>query len=212
MYDLPIRYEQALDPSALTNIRTTLHAIEKAIEDCRGAGVCPDSDPAVVLLARHMATVSTNKAPEPILRDHCTRRLDELRRFPPLLALAIRGVGFDAIAKDRFHAEGQKAMRRLAEIMELPPESYEIRSWRGDMSKSGTVYLCTNDFAVELTIGGAREGREVTYRAIRGGVRQGQDYHAQVLQLVRPKRFAARLRNDLKLVAAVADEPMLLPA
>ena len=55
IYDVPFRHQQALNPSGLPTITTTLRAIEKAVEDCRNAGVDPDSDPAVVLLARHMA-------------------------------------------------------------------------------------------------------------------------------------------------------------
>ncbi|TVV76972.1 hypothetical protein [Sphingomonas solaris] len=212
MYDVPIRYEQALDPSALTTIRTTLHAMEKALEDCRNAGVCPDTDPAVVLLARHMATVSTNRRDDDTLRFACTRRLDDLRHFPTILALALRGVDFDAIAKDRFHADGQKAMHDLARVMDLPEGGYEVRSWRGDISISGTVALATHDFVVELAIGGIREGRELTYRAIRGGVRHGKDHYAQILLLVRPERFAARLRRDLKLGPPPAAEPLLLTA
>lgn len=212
MYDVPIRYEQALDPSGLTNIRTTLQAIEKAIEDCRNAGVHPDSDPAVVLLARHMATVSTNRRDDDTLRFACSRRLDELRHFPTILALALRGVGFDAIAKDRFHVDGRKAMHDLAKTLDLPESGYEVRSWFGDISVSGTVFLVTHDFVVELTIGGIREGRELTYRAIRGGVRHGRDHYAQILLLVRPERFAARLRRDLNLGPPPAAEPLLLTA
>lgn len=43
IYDVPFRYQQALDPSALTNVLTTLHAITKGVEDCRHAGVDPNS-------------------------------------------------------------------------------------------------------------------------------------------------------------------------
>jgi len=212
MYDVPIRYEQALDPSALTNIRTTLHAMEKALEDCRNAGVCPDTDPAVVLLARHMATVSTNRRDDDTLRFACKRRLDDLRHFPTILALALRGVAFDAVAKDRFHADGQSAMHSLARAMALPEGSYEVRSWLGDISVSGTVFLVADDFVVALSVGGIREGRELTYRAVRGGVRHGQDHYAQILLLVRPERFAARLRRDLNLGPPPAAEPLLLTA
>ena len=212
MYDVPIRYEQALDPSTLTNIRTTLHAMERALEDCRNAGVCPDTDPAVVLLARHMATVSTNQSDDDTLRFACNRRLEKLRHFPTILALALRGVAFDAVAKDRFHADGQTRMHGLAAAMALPKGSYEVRSWLGDISISGTVFLVTDDFVVALAIGGIREGRELTYRAIHGGMRHGRDHYAQILLLVRPDRFAARLRRDLDLGPAPTTEPLLLTA
>lgn len=212
MYDVPIRYEQALDPSALTTIRATMHAMEKAIEDCRNAGVCADTDPAVVLLARHMATVSANRRDDDTLRFACKRRLDDLRHFPTILALALRGVGFDAVAKDRFHEHGHKAMHDLAKALDLHEADYEVRSWRGDISVSGTVFLVAEDFVVALAIGGVREGRELTYRAVRSGVRHGRDHHAQILLLVRPERFAARLRRDLSLAQPPAAEPLLLTA
>src|SRR3546814_8235499 len=56
-YDLAFRYSQALDPSALVMIGTTLHAIHAAITDCRNAGLDLESDPAIILLARHLGTV-----------------------------------------------------------------------------------------------------------------------------------------------------------
>src|SRR3546814_18916415 len=38
-------------------IGTTLHAIHAAITDCRNAGLDLESDPAFILLARHLGTV-----------------------------------------------------------------------------------------------------------------------------------------------------------
>src|SRR3546814_18285795 len=38
-------------------IGTTLHAIHAAITDCRNAGLDLESDPAIILLARHLGTV-----------------------------------------------------------------------------------------------------------------------------------------------------------
>src|SRR3546814_3392613 len=38
-------------------IGTTLHAIHAAITDCRNAGLELESDPAIILLARHLGTV-----------------------------------------------------------------------------------------------------------------------------------------------------------
>ena len=37
-YDVAMRHQQALDPSALTTMAATLHAIGAAITDCRNAG------------------------------------------------------------------------------------------------------------------------------------------------------------------------------
>lgn len=49
-YDVAFRFQQALDPSALTTIPGALHGITAAIDDCRRAGKATDSDPAVLLL------------------------------------------------------------------------------------------------------------------------------------------------------------------
>lgn len=199
IYDVPTRYEQALDPATLSNIRLTVHAIGKAIEDCRNAGVNPDTDPAVVLLARHMGRVSTNVAADERLRYACQRRRDELRHFPPLLALALRGVEFDTAAKARFHEDGQEAMHRLAVVMGLRPDAYDVRSWERDISVSGDVLLQAADFAVALSIGGVRENREVLYRRTHAGQGEGRNHYAPISLLVRPERFADRLRRDLDL-------------
>ena len=87
-YDVPYRHQQAVDPAALSTIAITLQAMTKALDDCRNAGVDPNTDPAMVLLARHMATVSTNRAPRSVLRHACDKRLQSLKRYPALLAEA----------------------------------------------------------------------------------------------------------------------------
>ncbi|MGO8609574.1 hypothetical protein ACC848_42185, partial [Rhizobium johnstonii] len=63
----------------------------------------------MVLLARHMATVSTNRAPRSVLRQACDKRLQSLKRYPALLALSIRGVEYDQAAKERFHEDATAA-------------------------------------------------------------------------------------------------------
>ena len=138
-FDTAHRHQQALDPSALTTIRTTLHAIEQGIIDCRNAGVDPDTDPAVVLLARHLAVVSSNQASQLTLQAACRRRLDDIARFPALLALAIGGVAYDTAAKDRFHKDGRRALRRLACALGLGRDDHSITSWQGDRSLLGKV-------------------------------------------------------------------------
>ena len=41
-YDVAFRHQQALDPSALVTIGASLHAITRAIDDCRNAGIAFD--------------------------------------------------------------------------------------------------------------------------------------------------------------------------
>ena len=195
-FDTAHRHQQALDPSALTTIRTTLHAIEQGIIDCRNAGVDPDTDPAVVLLARHLAVVSSNHASEAVLQAACRRRLDDIARFPALLALAIGGVAYDASAKDRFHKDGRKALRLLAAALALSPDDHVVSSWESDASQSGAVTLVSNVLSVTLRVGGLHEGREVAYRAIRDGVEHPPRF-ATIRVLLNPERFADRLRSEL---------------
>ncbi|WP_375383184.1 hypothetical protein [uncultured Sphingomonas sp.] len=195
-FDTAHRHQQALDPSALTTIRTTMHAIEQGIIDCRNAGVDPDTDPAVVLLARHLAVVSSNRANDTVLQAVCRRRLAEIKRFPALLVLAIHGVAYEAAAKDRFHTDGRKALRLLAQALGLAPDTYSVSSWMGDASQSGAVTLVSDTISVTLRVGGLHKGCGLAYRAIRGGVEQPPRF-ATIHALLDPQRFADRLRRDL---------------
>ncbi|MCB8829776.1 hypothetical protein LJD47_32670, partial [Escherichia coli] len=102
-YDVAFRHQQALDPSALVTIGASLHAITRAIDDCRNAGIAFETDPAVILLARHLASVTARQSEDALLKRRCMDRIAELRQHPALLTLAVRGVAHDAAAKDRFH-------------------------------------------------------------------------------------------------------------
>jgi hypothetical protein len=210
IYDVPFRHQQALDPSALTTVTATLHAIGKALKDCRNAGVSPDSDPAVVLLTRHMATVSSNHADAEVLRAACHRRLQELQRFPTLLALAIRGVEYDVVAKNRFHEDGRAAMLQLAIALGLAPETYTVCNFEGTPDQSGNVLLAAADIAVMVQIGGRHEGREVSYRAVSEGHQQPNRF-ASIRDLLKPDRFADRLCRELGLKRAATPANLPIP-
>jgi hypothetical protein len=197
-HDVPFRHQQALDPSALTTVTATLRAIGKAVEDCRNSGVSPDSDPAVALLTRHMATLSSNHAGEDVLRAACTRRIDEIKRFPTLLALAIRGVEYDVAAKSRFHEDGRSAMLLLATALGLAPETYTVCNVQSTPDQSGHVMLAAADVAVMLQVGGRHEGREVSYRAVSEGHERPNRF-ASIRDLLKPDRFADRLCRELGL-------------
>jgi hypothetical protein len=216
IYDVPFRHQQALDPSALDTVLATVHAINKGIEDCRTAGLDPNSDPAITLLTRHLADVTSNRAGDATLRGACSRRIAELQRFPALLALSIRGVAFDQAAKDRFHADARKAMGHLARLLLLGEDAYKVTSNPGDISISGDVTLQTADLEVAVSVGPAHEGHEVSYHAKRGPLARTQKRHAAILELLRPAGFAARLRRELQLEAeppvAELAEPDLLAA
>lgn len=199
IYDVPFRHQQALDPSSLTTIATTLHALTRGIEDCRNAGVDPECDPAIALLARHFAMVSANAAPETALRSACIHRIDELERFPALLALSLRGVAHDRAAKERFHSDGRKMMRRLAKALLIAEGDYKVTSHPGDPAIAGDIVLSTADFEVSMSIGSLHEGCEVRYHAKRGPAAREKLRFATIRDFVKTQRFATRLRRDLRL-------------
>ena len=140
-YDVAFRYSQALDPSALITIGTTLHAVHAAITDCRNAGMGIESDPAVILLVRHLSRICETRPTDAELRRDCMARIAELRNRPMLKTLALRGVAYDEPAKRLFHSEGRTAMRRLAEALDLEDGSFDICSNKAGAAVSGEITL-----------------------------------------------------------------------
>lgn len=210
-YDVPFRHHQALDPSALTSLTAALHAINRGIEDCRVAGVGPDSDPAIVLLARHIGRLAGAMGDETALRGSCSRRIAELDRFPALLALAMRGVSFDKAAKERFHRDGRLAMRRLAIALDLPEGRYDVTSHYGDVAISGSVVLTSPEIEVSLAVGPLHEGNEVSYFARRGPAAREPLRFARISDFIKAERFAARLKRDLRFADIVTAPAPVLP-
>lgn len=210
-YDVAMRHQQALDPSALTTIAATLHAIGAAITDCRNAGKDTETDPAVILLARHLATVCST-APENIsLRRNCMDQIAEIRRHPVLRTLAYRGVSYDDAAKRVFHAEGRAAMRRLAEALALDPKAYEVRSNRGGAAVSGEITLHADEVWVRLSLVGFGQDNEVVFRRVNGRDDHCGDrnHTASINELLAPDRFAERLRRELRLSPSVGQPARL---
>lgn len=210
-YDVAFRHQQALDPSALSTIGASLHAIGAAVNDCRNAGVDAESDPAVVLLVRHLARVTEDRPDTMVLRRACMDRIAALRRFPALQVLAIRGVAYDEPAKARFHADGRAAMRRLADALGLDPSRYDIRSNRAGPAVSGEITLHGEELWVQLSLGAMGPDNEVCYRRVRDRHDHcGERNHwASLRALLAPDRFAVTLRKDLGLSPA-ATEPIRL--
>ena len=205
-YDVAMRHQQALDPSALTTIGAALHAVHAAITDCRNAGKDTESDAAVILLVRHLATVTERRPDSMALRRTCMDQIAEIRRQPVLRTLAYRGVAYDEAAKRAFHAEGRTAMRRLAEALGLEAESYSVRSNKAGPAVSGEITLHGDEVYVQLSLGGLGQDREVLYRRVSGRADYcGQRNHfASITALLAPDRFAQQLRRDLQLSLPVA--------
>ncbi|MCF8707013.1 hypothetical protein [Rhizorhapis sp. SPR117] len=211
-YDLAIRYQQALDPSALITIGTTLHAIRAAITDCRNAGIDFETDPAVILLARHLGVVCADRSPDADLRRNCMERIADLRSRPMLKTLAYRGVSYDDTAKRLFHSEGRTAMRRLADALALEIGTFDIRSNKGGPAVSGEVTLHGENLWVQLSLGLFGPDREVCFRKVRGRDDHVGDRNlwAPIRELVEPDRFAARIRRELRLPAPASVSPRLV--
>ncbi len=211
-YDVAFRHQQALDPSALTTIATTLHAVQAAITDCRNAGKDLEDDPAVVLLVRHLGAVTGSRPGDIQLRHACMDQIAEIRRHPTLLTLARRGVSHDDNAKRAFHSEGRTAMRRLAEALQLADDRFEIRSNRAGPACSGEITLHGDEVWVQLSLGHLGPDHEVLFRRVRGrGDHIGdRNRWASIRELLSPDRFADRLRRELLLSAAPAPATRLL--
>jgi len=210
-YDVAMRHQQALDPSALTTIAATLHAIDAAIIDCRNAGKDSETDPAVVLLARHLGTVCASAAADTVLRRTCLDQIAEIRRHPVLRTLAYRGVSYDEAAKRVFHAEGRAAMRRLAEALELDDGSFDIRCNKAGPAISGEITLHGEEVWVQLSLSCMGPDHEVLFRQVRDRSDHIGDRSrwASINELLAPARFAARIRRELRLTAP-AGEPARL--
>lgn len=148
-YDLDFRYRRALQPDGLRTIQHATTAVADAITDARNAGVNPDNDPAIVLLARHLGRLAQGLDPETLhdedtfLRRQCLNRIAELKAKPALLAIARRGVDYDPQSKTAFHNEAKRALRALANHLGLAPDSYNLRSNKAGPAVSGEVTLHT---------------------------------------------------------------------
>ncbi|SFP41416.1 hypothetical protein [Sphingomonas rubra] len=211
-YDVGYRFAQALDPSGLDTIAACLHAIQAAAKDCRNAGKPFETDPAVVLLAQHLAAVARAKMPDrAALRSLCGQAVAEIARTPLLTVLAARGVDHDADAKRTFHTEARRALRRLAEALQLASGTYEIRVCAGGPAVSGEVILHGDELYVQVSIGGFGRG-EILLRRCRGRSDYvGERNHwARMAELVDPATLAARIARELGLAMPVELQPRLV--
>lgn len=199
-YDIAHRFQQAVDPSGLTTLPACLHALTAAIKDCRNAGKSDEADPAVILLARHVGIIAGMMGGETsALRRACMDQIADLRGKPTLVVLAHKGVAYDELAKRQFHADGRKALKRLADALSLPEGSYDLRSNKAGIAVSGEVTLHGEEIYVQLSIGCMGRGREIMFRRVTGRKDHCGDrnHWADISELMTPDRFAARIRRDL---------------
>ena len=211
-YDVGYRFAQALDPSGLDTIAACLHAIQAAAKDCRNAGKPFDTDPAVVLLAQHLGHVACAKMPNrSALRSLCGEALADIARTPLLTLLATRGVDHDADAKRTFHTEARRALRQLAEALQLAGGTYDIRVCAGGPAVSGEVILHGDELYVQVSIGGFGGG-EVLFRRCRSrSDYAGERNHwARMAELIDPASLAARIARELGFAVPLQLQPRLV--
>lgn len=81
--DTLYRHQQALDPSALTIVTGAIHAVAAALDDCRAAGKDPDTDAAIILLARHLGRIA-ERLPirDDVLRRRCVETIAVIGNQP----------------------------------------------------------------------------------------------------------------------------------
>ena len=102
-------------------------------------------------------------------------------------------------------------MRRLADALGLAEADYEIRSNKGGVAVSGEITLHGEDVWVSLGLGALGADHEICFRRVRGR----RDHHgarnrwASSRELLAPDRFAARIRRELALAPAAAEQDRL---
>ncbi|BAI98994.1 hypothetical protein Sj15T_09920 [Sphingobium sp. TA15] len=206
-YDVAFRHRQALDPAALITTTGALHALCAAITDCRNAGKDIETDPAVLLLARHLGSVATDGKPAASdLRRACITEIGEIERNPLLLLLARRFVSYDEAAKRCYHAEGRRVLKRLADALRLERGEYDIHSCVGGPAVAGEISLHSSNLYVMIGIDWPDERRHVLFRRVssRQDYTGGPNHWASIKEVLSPDIFVERLTRELQLTPPAA--------
>jgi hypothetical protein len=209
-YDVAFRFQQALDPSALTTIPGALHGITAAIDDCRRAGKPTDSDPAVLLLVRHLGSLAADAGDsDSALRIACLGEISDMRRKPVLNTLALRGVSYDATAKKLFQSEARRALRQLADALGYDKSDYDLRICAGGPAVGGEVILHSNEVYIQVTCDG--QGGDVLYRRCRDRRDYiGERNHVVAMrELTNAGALAQRICRDLSLAMPAFDDRLV---
>ena len=169
MFDPAARHHKALAARSIATIAEALTTLNAAVADCEKSRHQIDQDPAVLLLARHIGCLALEDRPEQaVLRTACMEAISALGKTPMLIALAKRGVSYDADAKATFHAEGRKAIKRLAAALGLARGSHQVRFCQGGIAVAGEIILHSDQIYVQLSIGLMGRGHDVMFRRVEG--------------------------------------------
>jgi len=197
-------------PSALTTIPGALHGLTAAIDDCRRAEKSSDSDPAVLLLVRHLGGLAANIGDsDSALRLACLDAIGDMRRKPVLNTLALRGVAYDATAKKLFHSEARRALRQLADALGYDKQDYDLRNNVGGVAVSGEVTLHSSEIYVQVMCNG--RGGDVLYRRCRDRRDYTGERNHQVAmrELANAGVLAQRICRDLSLTLPTFDDRLV---
>lgn len=202
--DLPFRFQRALQPDGLRIMQTCSAALNDALADARRAGRDPNSDPAVLLLGRHLGRVAAGHSPEIVypedaeLRDACEQRIIELQSAPFLVPLVQRGLGSDPELIRLYKSSAREALRYLAQTLCLDPAGYDIRLDRNFTADSPTISLFADNFGVTIDPCRLNPGREVGWVRTNGrdGPWEGRQSRGPIDLLSNMARFASTLRRE----------------
>lgn len=205
--DLPFRFQRALQPDGLRVMQTCSVALNDALNDARRAGCDPESDPAVLLLGRHLGRVATGVCPEAQhpedegLRSACRQKIAELQSAPILVPLVQRGLNSDPDLIRVYRSCAREALRYLAQTLCLDPARYEIRQDRTFTADIPAISLFADSFSVIIDPCRLNPGREVGWVRTNGrdGPWAGRQLRGPIDLLSSVARFAATLRRDCNL-------------
>ena len=205
--DLPFRFQRALQPDGLRVLQTCSAALTDALNDARRAGRDPESDPAVLLLGRHLGRVAAGECPEAVhpeddeLRKACKQRIAELRDAPILVPLVQRGLGCDPDLISIYRSAAREALRYLAQTLCLDPTNYNIQQNRHFTADNPAISLFADSFCVTIDPCRINPGREIRWARTNGrdGPWAGRQLQGPIDLISNVARFAATVRRDCHL-------------
>lgn len=200
VYDPAARHHQALQAGELTRIGETVHAIGLALADCRHAGIDPEADPAVILLARRLGQLCELRHSNGLLQRMCASAMADARARPSVPAARTHEAKLDREAIDRFHLAARKALFRVAQALDLRHDDYSIVTDE-KTGMYGTTVLHGDQVYITAGYGFLGAETEVSYRSVHGRHDScgGHRYAASMPELLAPLAFAAQVRRDLAL-------------
>jgi hypothetical protein len=205
--DLPFRFQRALQPDGLRVMQTCSAALTDALNDARRAGCNPETDPAVLLLGRHLGRVAAGECPErghpedDDLRNACEQRIAELQSVPILVPLIQRGLGCDPDLIRVYKSAAREALRYLAHTLCLDPANYNIQLDRHFTADNPAISLFADRFCVTIDPCRINPGREIGWVRTNGrdGPWAGRQLRGPIDLISNVTRFAATVRRDCHL-------------